>query len=74
MKIKVRKVGNAEGVVLPKAMLKKLGWKAGDQLELSATDGVIRLRAVDPDFERQLEAARYVMEKYKVALSRLADA
>ncbi|WP_349433792.1 AbrB/MazE/SpoVT family DNA-binding domain-containing protein [Pararhizobium sp. A13] len=73
MKIKVRKIGNAEGVVIPKTLLKKLRWKAGDQLELSATDDVIRLRAVDPDFERQLEAARYAMEKYKVALSRLAD-
>lgn len=73
MKVKVRKIGNAEGVVIPKPLLKKLGWKAGDQLKRSATDNTIRLRAIDPDFERQLEAARYLMEKYKVALSRLAD-
>lgn len=73
MKVKVRKIGNAEGVIIPRALLRKLGWKAGDQLELSATDDVISLRALDPDLERQLEAARYLMEKYKVALSRLAD-
>jgi putative addiction module antidote len=73
MKVKVRKIGNAEGVVIPKALLRKLGRKAGDQLELSTTGNTIRLCAIDPDLERQLEAARYLMEKYKVALSRLAD-
>jgi AbrB family looped-hinge helix DNA binding protein len=43
MKVKVRKIGNAEGVVIPKALLRKLGWKAGDQLELSTTGNTIRL-------------------------------
>jgi len=69
----IRKIGNSEGVILPKELLAKLNLKAGDVLEIKeAVDGVT-LTPVDDSFERQMEAARKVMDKYKVALQKLAE-
>ena len=34
----VRKIGNSEGVILPKDVLERLGVSAGDQLEIVASD------------------------------------
>ncbi|TIM62080.1 MAG: AbrB family transcriptional regulator, partial [Mesorhizobium sp.] len=42
-------------------------------LEIVETSKGIALRPVDDSFERQMEAARQVMDKYKVALQKLAE-
>jgi bifunctional DNA-binding transcriptional regulator/antitoxin component of YhaV-PrlF toxin-antitoxin module len=54
-------------------MLDRLGLKAGDALELRAEDGEFHMRPVDEDMTRQLEIARQFMDKYKVALKKLAE-
>ena len=36
-------------------------------------NGGINMKPVDEDLSRQLEAARYFMDKYKVALKKLAE-
>ncbi|RVC73806.1 AbrB/MazE/SpoVT family DNA-binding domain-containing protein [Mesorhizobium sp. M4A.F.Ca.ET.022.05.2.1] len=69
----IRKIGNSEGVILPKELLDRLNMKAGDQLQIVETDKGIVLEPVDDSFERQMEAARKVMDKYKVALQKLAE-
>jgi antitoxin component of MazEF toxin-antitoxin module len=73
MKVKIRKIGNDEGFIIPKKMLAKFGWKAGDQLALSITNGILSFQAAEIDIESQVEAARSGMDKYKLALSKLAD-
>lgn len=73
MNTTIRKIGNSEGVILPKELLERLNLKAGDQLQILETDRDIVLKAVDDSFERQMEAARKVMDKYKVALQKLAE-
>lgn len=69
----IRKIGNSEGVILPKELLTKLNLQAGDALEVKETSGGLTLTAVDDSFERQMKAARKVMDKYKVALQKLAE-
>ncbi|AEH89840.1 MULTISPECIES: AbrB/MazE/SpoVT family DNA-binding domain-containing protein [Mesorhizobium] len=69
----IRKIGNSEGVILPKELLGRLNMKTGDQLQIIETDKGITLEPVDDSFERQMEAARKVMDKYKVALQKLAE-
>jgi putative addiction module antidote len=69
----IRKIGNSEGVILPKELLGKLNLKAGDVLEVKETPDGLSLRPVDDSFERQMEAARKVMDRYKVALQKLAE-
>lgn len=69
----IRKIGNSEGVILPKELLDRMNLKAGDVLEVKETAGGVTLTPVDDSFERQMEAARKVMDRYKVALQKLAE-
>ena len=69
----IRKIGNSEGVILPKELLTRLNLKAGDTLEVKESAGSLTLEPVDNSFERQMEAARKVMDRYKVALQKLAE-
>jgi putative addiction module antidote len=73
MNVTLRKIGNSEGVILPKEVLEPLNLKAGDKLEVTRTSDGITLRPTDDVFERQMKAAREVMNKYKVALQKLAE-
>ncbi|WP_404933380.1 AbrB/MazE/SpoVT family DNA-binding domain-containing protein [Nitratireductor sp. ac15] len=73
MNVTIRKIGNSEGVILPKEVLERKGLKSGDQLVLTETDNGVSLAAADDQFERQMEAARQFMERYKVALQKLAE-
>ena len=69
----VRKIGNSEGVILPKEMLERLNLKAGDSLVISEDKGDIVLSRAEDTFERQMDAAREIMDRYKVALQKLAE-
>ncbi|MCO5162807.1 MAG: AbrB/MazE/SpoVT family DNA-binding domain-containing protein [Mesorhizobium sp.] len=69
----VRKIGNSEGVILPKDLLERMNLKAGDSLVISEDKGDIVLSRADDTFERQMDAARDIMDRYKVALQKLAE-
>jgi len=71
--LKVRKIGNSLGVVLPKDLLAELGVGEGDELIVSNAPGrEIRVSAPDPDFDRQMRAAEEIMNQYRNALAELA--
>ena len=72
MSLKLTKIGNSTGVILPKELLKTLGAEAGDYVEATATGNSIELKPHRPDFEAQMAAARDVMERRKLALRELA--
>lgn len=73
MNTTIRKIGNSEGVILPKELLERMNVRAGDQLQIVETGKGISLEPVDDSFERQMKAAREMMDKYKVALQKLAE-
>lgn len=73
MQTVIRKIGNSEGVILPKDVLDRLNLRAGDRLELAETEKGLSLEPVDDAFERQMKAATEVMDRYKVALQKLAE-
>ena len=74
MNVTMRKIGNSEGVILPKEVLERLNVKAGDELEVKETSERPYPRSRwTTVFERQMKAAREVMDKYKVALQKLAE-
>jgi putative addiction module antidote len=72
MNIVIRKIGNSEGVIIPKEVLHKLGLKSGDTLQLDEVDGSIQLTPEKADLAEQLRAARIGMQKYRAALRELA--
>jgi len=71
--LKIRKIGNSLGIVLPKELLVQLGVGEGDELVVSeAPNGEMRLTRGEVDLDRQLEAARRGMARYRNALRELA--
>jgi len=53
--LKVRKIGNSLGVVLPREVVSRLNAADGKQLYLSETpDGSYRLSPYDPSFEEKM--------------------
>jgi putative addiction module antidote len=70
--LKLIKIGNSTGVVLPKDILAKLGVEQGDQLTLIDSDDGVQLKPYEADFESQMAAAREVMARRKRALRELA--
>lgn len=72
MKTTIRKIGNSEGIIIPKDVLDRLGLKAGDQLQMNEDNGQLQLVPQNADLAEQLKAARLGMNKYKIALRELA--
>ena len=73
MNVHVRKIGNSEGIIIPKDVLERYGLKSGDTLELTENNGRIELKAIEDDFAEDMELARQFMDRYKVALKKLAE-
>jgi putative addiction module antidote len=70
--LKVTKVGNSVGVILPKDIAAALRVNAGDQLFVTEVPGGFRLSSYDPEFEQQMSIAREVMRERRDALRELA--
>ncbi len=71
-KLKVTKIGNSVGVVLPKELLARLRVGQGDTLYASEAPDGVRLTASDPDFEAKMEIAERIMREDRDILRALA--
>ena len=73
VELKVRKIGNSMGVVLPKEVLNRLQAKDGEALFLvEAPDGTYRLTPYDPGFEHKMRVAEDIISRYRNTLHTLA--
>jgi putative addiction module antidote len=72
-KLKLRKVGNSLGLILPAEAVKALEVREGDTLYLTGSPEGMRMTTLDPDFERQMRIAEEGMREYRDALRALAD-
>lgn len=73
VQVKVRKVGNSLGVVLPKDVVSRLGTEDGGVLYLAEIPGEgYRLTPFDPSFEEKMSRAEDIMSRYRNALHILA--
>ena len=70
--LKVRKIGNSLGVVLPKDVLAKLNVGEGAELTVIETPDGVALSVYDDEIARQIEIGRDVMKRYRNALRELA--
>lgn len=69
----ITKIGNSEGVVLPKELLARLRLGKGDKLYASEIPGGIQLTPFDPKFARTMEIAEQVMREHRDVLKKLAE-
>jgi putative addiction module antidote len=71
--LQVRKIGNSIGFILPKETAARLDLKEGDKLfVMDQPGGGFVLTPHDPDFERTMELADEIMDKYRDTLATLA--
>ncbi len=73
IELKLRKLGNSLGVVLPKEAIARLNVGEGERVYLTeAPDGGYRLTPFDPTFEEKIAKAREIMRRYRNTLQALA--
>lgn len=71
--LKLRKIGNSMGVVLPKEALTYLKVGEGDTLSVTeAADGSLRLSPTNAEVTQQMEVAQKIMKRYRHTLRELA--
>ena len=70
--LKLIKIGNSTGVILPKEVLAKLRAAQGDSLSAVETASGVELRLADAEFDEQMRVAREVMRQRRNALRELA--
>ena len=71
--LKLTRVGNSVGVVLPKETLARLRLDVGDTVYLTESPDGFRLTPYDPEFAVQFAAAEKVMKRRRAALHELAE-
>lgn len=73
LELKLRKIGNSVGLVLPKEALAHLKVDEGDSLTVTeAADGSLRLSPHQAEVARQMEVAQDIMKRYRNTLRELA--
>lgn len=71
-KLKIRKIGNSLGTILPNEILQKLRVGEGDEIFAVADEDGIKLTPYDPDFEEAVEAFEEGRKRYRNALRKLS--
>ena len=73
MKIEIKKIGNSDGLLLPRELMQRLDLKRGQELHITElAGGGFQAMPYDPDFARTMELADQTMDEYKDTLAALA--
>jgi putative addiction module antidote len=71
--VRVRKIGNSLGVLMPKELAERIHVKEGDELHVAVdAEGGLKLTPYDPKFEASMSAFERTRRKYRNALRELA--
>lgn len=71
-RLKIRKIGNSLGVVLPKDVLEQLKVKEGDTLNVVPTQTGVTLSVSDEEVDRLMQMAERIMDENREVLRALA--
>jgi len=70
--LKLRKVGNSLGIILPKEELNRFQLEVGDELTFVRTESGFEISPYDREFEMKLKMFEKSRRKYRNALRELA--
>lgn len=70
--LKITRIGNSAGVILPKELLARLRVGPGDMLYLTEAPDGVRITATDPGFEQKMALAEQIMREDRDILRVLA--
>ncbi|HEY1361832.1 MAG TPA: AbrB family transcriptional regulator [Xanthobacteraceae bacterium] len=73
MNIEIKKIGDSDGLILPRELMERLELKRGQLLHvIELPGGGFQLLPYDPDSERTLAIANEIMDEYQDTLAALA--
>ncbi len=73
MKIEIKKIGNSEGLILPRELMKRLDLKHGQELHITElAGGCFQALPYDPDFAKTMEIVDEIIDEYRDTLATLA--
>ena len=72
LELKLRKIGNSVGVILPKEVLSRLRLDKGQSVFLTETPEGMVLTPYDPALETQIQAGREFMRDFRDTFHQLA--
>lgn len=72
LELKIRKVGNSLGIVLPKEALQHLGAQEGDSVTLTENEKGFQMVSHDPEFTQAMAVFQDLAQRYRNTLAELA--
>lgn len=73
MKIEIKKIGNSDGLILPRELMQRLDLKRGQSLHVvELAGGGFQVLPYDPDFQNTMDVADEIMDEYRDTLATLA--
>lgn len=72
MSLKIIKIGNSAGIVLPRELMARLRVELGDTVYATETPNGVHLTPSNPDFETKMAAAEKIMREDRDILLVLA--
>jgi putative addiction module antidote len=72
LELKLRKIGNSVGVVLPKEALAQLKVNEGDTITLTQAQDGLRLTSTNPQFAKSMAVFESLNRRYRNTLRELA--
>jgi putative addiction module antidote len=73
MKIEIKRIGNSEGLILPRELMRRLDLKRGQQLHITELPGGgFQALPYDPEFEKTMEIVDEIIDEYRDTLTALA--
>jgi putative addiction module antidote len=73
IKVEIKKIGNSDGLILPREVMDRFDLKRGQELHLiELAGGGFQAMPYDPDFEETMRIADEVMDEYRDTLAALA--
>jgi putative addiction module antidote len=70
--LKITKIGNSAGIVLPKELLARLRVGLGDEVYVTEAPDGVRITAADPSFAEKMTVAERIMREDRDILRELA--
>ena len=70
--LKLTKIGNSLGLILPKEVLSRLKLEKGDEIFITEAAEGYRITPHNPAFEAQMKAAHKIMKRRRAVLRELA--
>lgn len=72
LELKLRKIGNSVGIVLPKEALAHLKAEEGDTVTLSESQGGFNITSKNPEFAKTMAVFESLSHRYRNTLRELA--